>query len=297
MKSGKVEKFNGIVIPTEMKYFKIRIIYWTIFAILSVIAVICVFPTLWVLLSAFKNTEEFLMTPPTIIPRSFEIGKLFSVWHKLPGMGRAYINTLIMGLGDIAFSITVNGLAGYVLSRLKPKGHKLIFTLVLWTMLMPSSVSMVPLFMTFVDFPYLHVNMTNTFLPMWLMAGANPFYILLFKSFFDSIPMSYLEAARIDGCREISIFMRIIVPLSTPIMMTVVIFIMNAIWGSFLWPYLILREPSLYTTGIKIYSMVSEVTMDEYYMAMIFVTIPPVVVYLIFQKNLMKGVSLGGIKG
>lgn len=297
MKSGKKEKYNGIVIATEMKDVKVKVIYYIFFALLAIISVVCVFPTLWVLLSAFKNTEEFLMMPPTIIPRSFEIGKLFSVWSRLPGMGRAYINTIIMGLGDILFSITANGLAGYVLSRLKPKGHKLILTLVLWTMLMPQSVSMVPLFMTFVDFPYLHFNMTNTFFPMWLCAAANPFYVLLFKSFFDSIPMSYLEAARIDGCREISIFVRIIVPLSTPIMVTVIMFTMNAIWGNFLWPYLFLRDPDLYTTGIKIYSLASEVTLDEYYMAMVFVTIPPVVIYLLSQKHLMKGVALGGIKG
>ena len=296
MKLGK-EEFKGIVIATEMKSLKVKVIYWAFFAILLVLAAVCIFPVLWVLLSAFKNIDEFLMNPPTIIPRSFEIGKLFSVWRKLPGMSKAYINTLIMGLGDIFFSLTINGLAGYSLSRLKPKGHKLILALVLWTMMMPSAVSMVPLFMTFVDFPVLHINLTNSFIPMWLMAAANPFYVMLFKSFFDSIHISYIEAARLDGCKEISIFLRIVAPLSTPIMMTVVIFIMNGIWGSFLWPYLILRNPDLYTTGIKIYSLLTEVRIDEYYMAMIFVTLPPVIIYLLFQKNLMKGVSLGGIKG
>ena len=267
MKLGK-EEFKGIVLATEMKSLKVKVIYWVFFAFLSVLAVVCIFPVLWLLLSAFKNIDEFLMNPPTIIPRSFEFGKLFSVWRKIPAMQKAYINTLIMGLGDIFFSLTVNGLAGYSLSRLKPKGHKLILALVLWTMMMPSAVSMVPLFMTFVDFPYLHVNLTNTFLPMWLMAAANPFYVMLFKSFFDSIHISYIEAARLDGCTEISIFLRIVAPLSTPIMMTVVIFIMNGIWGSFLWPYLILRDPNLYTTGIRIYSLLNEVRIDEYYMAM-----------------------------
>jgi len=129
------------------------------------------------------------------------------------------------------------------------------------------------------------------------MSAASPFYILLFKSFFDSIHMSYLESTRIDGCSELGIFFKIVAPLSKPIVFSVVIFILNGIWGDFLWPYLILRDESLFTTGIKIYKMQAVAQMDTYFMAMVFVTLPPVIVYLLLQKYLMKGISLGGVKG
>ncbi|MGN1059293.1 MAG: carbohydrate ABC transporter permease [Clostridia bacterium] len=285
-----------IISPIEAKTPKMRLIYGIMLAILIVAAALCLFPTLWVLLSAFKNIEEFVQIPPTIIPKSFEPHKLAEAWDKTD-FGNSYLNTIYMGLGEIVFSITFNGLAGYVLSRLKPKGISLVFTVILWTMMMPSSVTMVPMFMTFIDFPLFHWNLTNTFWPFWLMAGANAFYIMLFKSFFDSIHMSYLESARIDGCSELGIFARIIVPMSKPIMVVVAIFVMNGTWGSFLWPFLLLNKESMLTTGIKIYKIRNIVSLDVYYMALIFVIIPPALTYIIFQKYFMEGLSLGGIKG
>ncbi len=295
-KHKKQERNNSIILPVEQKDRTSRVVSTIFFTVLSVLAVVCLLPPLWVLLSAFKNINEFFATPPTLIPRSFEPWKLVSAW-KEARFGRAYLNTVYLGAGQLAFSLLFNGLGGYVLSRLKPKGHKVIFALVTWTMMMPTSVCMVPLFMTFIDMPLIHVNLSNTFLPFWIMAGASPFYILLFKSFFDSIHMSYLEAARIDGCTEFGIFTKIILPLSKPIMFSVALFVLNNIWGDFLWPYLLLRDKELYTTGVKIYQMQSNVSKDIYFMSMLFVMLPPIVIYIFFQKYLMKGLSLGGIKG
>ncbi len=295
-KHKKQEKNNSIILPVEHKDKAAKVIYGAFFAILLILAVVCLFPPLWVLLSAFKNINEFFMTPPTIIPRSFEPWKIITAW-KEANFGTAYLNTFYLGAGQLVFSLLFNGLGGYVLSRLKPKGHKVIFTLVTWTMMMPTSVCMVPLFMTFIDMPLIHVNLSNTFLPFWIMAGAAPFYILLFKSFFDSIHMSYLEAARIDGCTEFGIFTKIILPLSKPIMFSVALFVLNGIWGDFLWPYLLLRKDSLLPTGVKIYKMQSGTRQDIYFMAMLFVMLPPIIIYLFFQKYLMKGLSIGGVKG
>ena len=160
-----------------------------------------------------------------------------------------------MALGELVFCILSNGIAGYVISRLKPKGSALFFTIILWTMMLPSSISMVPLFMTFMDFPYLHVDLLNSYIPMWLMAGANAFYVLLFKNFFDTIPMSYVEAARIDGCSDVGIFARIILPLSKPILMVVTIFSINGSWESFFWPYLVIREKQLDTVAVQLFKM------------------------------------------
>lgn len=295
-KNKKREKNNTVILPVESKNTSSRILYTVIYIILIILALISFIPPLWVLFSAFKNINEFYMTPPTIIPRSFEPGKIVEAW-KLANFGSAYLNTIWLGAGQLVFDLLFNGLAGYVLSRLKPKGWKLIFTVVTWTMMMPHSMNMVPLYMSFVDMPLIHVNLTNTFWPFWIMAGAKPFTILLFKSFFDSISMSYLEAARIDGCTEFGIFYKIILPLSKPIVFSVSLFTLNGIWGDFLWPYLILRDASLYPTGVKLYKMGQVAREDIYFMAMIFVMLPPIIIYFTFQKYLMKGLSLGGIKG
>lgn len=293
---SKEVKKGGIVLDIEQKQNGIKVLNVVNFTLVLIVALCCVVPILWILFSAFKDTEEFLMSPPTIIPRSFDPSKFGEAW-KEARFGNAYFNTLCMGIGNVIFSVTINGLAGFVLSRLKPRGHTLVITLILWTMMMPQTMNLVPLFMTFIDFPVIHVNLSNTFLPFWLMSAAAPFTVMLFKSFFDGIPTSYIEAARLDGCGELGIYGRIILPLSKPIVITVMIFTLNGIWGDFLMPYLLLTDPERYTTGIKIYNLQKEVTIDHQYVTLLFVIIPSAIMYLLFHKYLSEGISIGGVKG
>lgn len=290
-------KETGLITSLDFKMRRVRIGYWIMFAILLIIALIFLFPAVWIILSSFKDVKEFLSTPPTLFPHSFHPEKLVEVWKKM-NISRSYLNTMIVACGDMAFSIIVNGLAGYVISRLKPKGSSLFFILVLWSMMLPSSVSLVPLFMTFQDFPIFHFSMMNTYLPMWIYKGANAFNVLLFKSFFDSISISYIEAARIDGCSDLGIFRKIILPLSIPVVTTVAIFTFNGSWAEFLWPYLVLKDKSLYTVPVQIYRMKSAgFLMDQYVIVLLFAMLPSLIMFLLFQKQIMHGVSLGGIKG
>lgn len=290
-------KETGLITSLDFKMRRVRIGYWIMFALLLIIALIFLFPAVWIILSSFKDVKEFLSTPPTLFPHSFHPEKLVEVWKKM-NISRSYLNTMIVACGDMAFSIIVNGLAGYVISRLKPKGSSLFFILVLWSMMLPSSVSLVPLFMTFQDFPIFHFSMMNTYLPMWICKGANAFNVLLFKSFFDSISISYIEAARIDGCSDLGIFRKIILPLSIPVVTTVAIFTFNGSWAEFLWPYLVLKDKSLYTVPVQIYRMKSAgFLMDQYVIVLLFAMLPSLIMFLLFQKQIMHGVSLGGIKG
>lgn len=291
------EKDTGLLTALDFKHRYVRISYWIMFAIVMILALAFLFPVVWIIISSFKDTKEFLSTPPTLLPHSFHPEKVIEVWSKM-SVGRSYFNTFIVALGDLAFALIVNGLAGYVISRLKPKGSNFIFVLILWTMMMPTSVNMVPLFMTFMDFPVIHVNLMNTYIPMWLMKGANAFYVLLFKSFFDSISHSYIEAARIDGCNNLRIFGKIVLPLSKPIMFSVAIFSFNGSWAEFLWPYLVLKDKDLYTLPVQIFRMKSTgFLMDQYIIVLFLAMIPSMLMFLLFQKQIMNGVSLGGIKG
>ena len=170
--------------------------------------------------------------------------------------------------------------------------------MVLWSMMMPSNLSMVPLFISFTkEIPILGVNMMDSYVPFWIMAGANAFYTLLFKSFFDGIPKTYLEAARIDGSTELGIFARVILPLSTPGFISVAILVVTSEWGQFLWPSLVIKDEALRPIGLLLYQIQSNLSVDEYMMAMIFVIIPPVIFFVLFQKYIMEGISIGGIKG
>ncbi len=289
------KKTSGALTQLELKQARYQVVYWLLFVFLLLITVICLLPTIWVLLSAFKSTEEYLRTPPTFWPEEWHFEKLAKVWEK-GNFLRVYFNTIVMAAGNLVFCILSCGLAGYVISRLKPKGSRAVFAVILWTLMMPNTVSQVPLFMTFLDFPYLHFNLSDTYFPMWMMAGANAFNILLFKSSFDAVPKSYIEAARIDGARNTTIFFRIVVPLSIPVIMVVSIFTINATWGDFFWPYLIIKEPSIQPLGLKIFELESQLTVDEYMTALLFSILPSVIIYLCLQDYIMKGVSVGGIK-
>lgn len=289
-------KSYGCISPVELKSIKYRILYWILFAILMILVVIIFLPCLWVMLSGFKSVKEMYQVPPTFFPEHIRISKISDVWNKFNFL-RSYISTFIMSLGEIGFGLFFPPLAGYVLSRLRPKGYRFVLVLLLWTMLLPGQTRMIPLFMMFVKVPLIGLNLTDTYWPLWLMAATNTFYVLLFKSFFDSIPNAYLESARIDGATKIGIFWKIILPLSKPIFMVIAIFIMNDSWSRFLWPFLILKSERLQVVSVKLFLMKSESQIDEYMLAIIFSIIPSVLLYIIFQKQMLKGMDIGGIKG
>jgi multiple sugar transport system permease protein len=291
-------KNTGLINYTDLKKPKVKFLYWVCFTIMMIITLVCLLPPLWVIMSSMKDIKEFFMIPPTIIPRSFHPEKLVEVWNML-NFGRYYMNTFAIALGTMAFSIILNGLTGYVLSRLKPKGSSIILLIMLWTMMLPDSVSMIPKFMNIISLPIIHVNLSNTFLPMWLMAGANAFFVLVFKSFFDGIPKALIEAARLDGCNDLGIFYRIIIPMSKPVIMVILILTLNGTWSDFLWPYLILKDPQMYTVIVKIFTMRGSTgfSMDMQVVALAFAIIPPSILYIFFQRYIMQGFTLSGIKG
>ena len=290
------QKLTGAVLCTEMKSPKVRAFHVVVHTVLIVFIVVSVFPILWILLSAFKDTKEFYQVPATIIPRSFHPEYIPNVW-KAVKFGNAYLSTFELMLGTCAVSLVFNGMTGYAVALLKPRGIKYLSAFILWTMLIPASVNSIPLFMTFVDLPIFHLNLLNTYIPMWLMAGANCFNILLFKSFFSGIPKEYLEAARIDGCSESGMFFRIVMPLSKPIIVTVMVFSATGAFSNFFWPYLLISEKSMQPVSLALYNLKGTVAENEYMVALLFVIVPSALLFVCFQKYIMQGAAIGGIKG
>ena len=293
------KKEKGAIMPIEFNNRRVKFIYFLNLTVLLVITLICILPVIWLVLTSFKSVKEIYQVPPTFFPSDFDISKLWRVWNKM-NFVKYYKNSFILCAGDIVFDIVVSGLAGFVLSRLRPKGIKVIQYAIFFTMMMPSTVSMVPLFKTFLDVPVLNVSLVDTYFPMWMMAGANCFNMLLFKSAFDGISKEYVEAAQIDGCTNLGIFTKIILPLSLPVIMVVAILDFTGAWGNFLFPYLLLQDKDLYPVAVKIYDLKvsgGEILLDEYMMALFFSILPPIILFMFFQKQMMKGVSFSGVKG
>ena len=291
-------KRTGIISDLNYKSINYKIIYWVMIVILTVIAAMCILPPLWVLVSSLKSLDEFYSVPPTLLPKSVHFEKIPELWNKY-NFGREYANTLVSCAGSILFSVVINGLMGYALSKMKIKGSKIVFGCILATYMLPTTVCMVPVYKNIISFPVLKLNLLNTFWPMWLMAGANAFLVIVYKSFFDGIPAALLEAGELDGCSEFALFTKIVLPLSKPVIATSIILTFNGAWGDFFWPYMVLKEKELYTIMVDIFLMRNDtsVRIDTILLALSFAIVPPAIIFMIFQKRIMNGFTMSGIKG
>lgn len=289
---------KGILTNVDMKQPKYKALYTIMFTVLIVYGLlVCVFPVVWIMLSGFKDVQEMYSLPVTLLPKRFSLGKIARVWEEMK-IYKYYANTFVMAGGAVISCLIVSGLAGYVLSKLKPRGSKFIFMMFFWIMLMPSNMRMVPLYMTFKEFPLLGFSMLDTYWPIWLMVAAESFNIILFKNFFDGISTSLIEAARIDGASTVGIFLKIILPLSTPIFLVVALFTFNGQLGQFFWPYLLISDTDMTVLGVQIYKMrKSNFTMDYQFLALLFAMLPQLVIFALFSKQIIGGINVGGVKG
>lgn len=292
----KTEKTHGIMSSIDLKKPSNKLIYAIIVFILVVTCAASVIPIIWVLLSGFKSPSEIYKIPPSFFPDKIDLGKIALAWNQMK-FYKTYVNTFIAAGGATACHLLISGIAGYVLSKLKPCGYKILFMLIFWSMLIPSTTSTVPIYMSLVKVPIIGINLSNSYIPLWLMF-INAFDIILFKSFFDGISDSIVESARIDGAGIMRIFFWIILPLSMPVFMTVAMFTFNAAMGQYFWPYLLITDNNMTMLGVQLYKMKNSTFSIDYQMlAIIFSIIPQVVVFTIFQKNIIGGVSAGAVKG
>ena len=300
------DKPAGIINHSDLRTFKGKCVYWTFFSVLVFVCLIAILPSIWVLLTGFKDSQEIYQSM-SFFPKklSFEIvftriGEALSVMK----FGQTSLNTLIVSIGDVVFSIVIGGLGGYVLSRLNPTGSKLFFVLVVWTMMIPAQIRTVPLFISWLDFPFVaklpgEVSLMNTYWPLWLESASSTFNIILFKNYFDSVSISLVEAAKIDGCGNGRIFFKIMMPLSKPIVMYVAIMAMKNAWSAFFTGYLVLQDAAIQTLPVRIYTLNSDISikMNTYMLCLILSSVPMFILFMLFQKQIVGGINVGGVKG
>ena len=297
------DKPTGVLSSSDLKTVKGKIIYWVFFASLIVVCFISLFPAIWTILTAFKDTQEiysgFSLFPKDMSPATLW-NRFYTSWDKLR-LGDSFLNTIYYSVGSLVLTIVVCGFGGYVLSKLKPKGSAFVFVLVVWTMMMPSQIRMVPNYISMLHFPFAYdiggANLLNTFWPLWLPAAANAFNIVLFKNAFDSLSNTYVEAAKLDGCTNFGVFFKIMLPLSMPIIIYVSIGALSGAWSDFFGPLLYLT--GIPTTPLRVYNLQSDtsVQMNTKFMGLVLSSIPPFLIFLVFQKHILGGINIGGVKG
>ena len=289
---GKLQKKdNGIIAQSDLKKPSVRILYYSIFIICLIITIISVAPPIWVFLSSFKDIKEFTIEP-TLLPKHLDFSKFVKTWKDLDFF-KYYLNSFYAVAGSVVCAVVFNGLLAYSISIIKPKGTKIVYGLILGSLMVPATTSVVPLFINITK-----LGLSGTFYPLWLVIGANAFFVVLFKQFFDKLPMSIIEAARLDGCNNLQIFFRIVMPLSKPITTVISMYAVNAAWSDFLLPYLLLNNTGLETVMVRLFQFRnSPVTDVEVLRAILFAMIPPIILFTIFQKQIIQGSSDSGVKG
>jgi len=289
-------KTNGIFNYSDYKKPVYKIVYCIILFFLFVAALTAITPPLWLFISSFKEASELTSVPYRLFPKVFDIGKIVSVW-KMLNFGKYFLNSIIVVLGAVVCSIVFNGLLAYSFAILKPRGYKFFYGLVLLSYMIPAFSSIVPLFLSIVD-----LKLQNTFIPLWLMFGANAFYLMMMKNYFESLPKSIFEAAAMDKCGAFKTFFLIVLPLSKPIIGVVAIFTMTAAWSDFLLPYLVLQDDNMMTVIVKIYNLKDTMGSmqgfgpDKLLMVLTISIIPQILIFLIFQKRITASAYAGAVK-
>lgn len=284
-------KQDGSIRGFDMGSHGVRTVSVIIFAFCILLVVIALFPAVWVCLAGFKDIRQFRQST-SIFPTTYDFSVFITTWNRL-SFSKYYINSLISVAGCTVCAIFFNGLLAYGLSILKPRGYRIVDGLVLWSMLIPATTSMVSLFVNIS-----RVGLDGSFLPIWLSMGANAFYVILFKQYFQDLPKSLIEAATLDGCGDFRVFYKIILPLSMPIVAVICIFAVTAAWSDFLLPFLVLSNSGKDTVMLRLFQFRTAKSNDvDVIRAIVFSIIPPIIIFTIFQKQITQSVVSAGIKG
>jgi multiple sugar transport system permease protein len=282
---------------------KLRIKPLLVHLALIAICACAIIPFLWMLSTSFKTLQDAMQFPPQVIPRPFVPQNYLDV----VGNKRLHFllwtrNSLTIAALVVAGTTLSSSIVAYGFARLRFPGRGVLFGVMLATMMIPCPVTMVSLFSLFRwmgDHP--GIQWLGTFKPLWVPAWfGSAFSIFLLRQFFLTIPRELSEAARIDGCGEIGIFFRIILPLSKPALAVVALFAFMAVWNDFLGPLVYMQRPEQFTLALGLQNFQSQLGGTPWHHLMaasVLVILPVLVLFFVAQKSFVQGISTTGLKG
>lgn len=278
-----------------------KLIYGIMILLLILFALGALFPVLWLFFSALKPESELNSVHYTFFPQDWQWNRIVDLWVRLD-LGRYYLNTLIYVAGAVVCAVAFNAMLAYAISRIRPFGYKVIHYLIFLGYMIPGILNILPIIKNLASVGFFEIEGGYfSFLPLWLCFGANAYYYLLFKDYFDKLPGEVLEAAKIDGANELSIFFRIAMPLSRPIIGIVAVFAMTASYSDFLFPYLVLSDDRYKTLVVGIYNFGSNpsaysLMSSDFLMLLVMSIVPQILIFLIFQRQIMNANVNSGSK-
>lgn len=265
-----------------------------VYLILILYTLISVGPFLWSVSISFARTEDVDTLPQHFFLPPRPTLENYILYLQQPLFLRWVLNSFIVAGVTTLGLLFFNSLAGYALARIRFPGREFLFWLVLATMMVPSVVIIVPQYVLLNRLGWL-----NSYQGLTVPFMANAFGVFLMRQFFLSIPVELEEAARIDGLGRFGIFWRVILPLARPALAAQLIFQFLGQWNGFMWPFLIARSPEMFTLTVGLQSFKAEYYSfwNQVLAGSMFLTVPVVIVFLIFQRWFIQGITLTGMKG
>ena len=288
-----------LIAPASLRTRRGRVIYLTVLSCTAVVfLLVFFFPLYWMITGAVKHPVELAQPTPTFVPHSFHPESFVDAWSKLR-IAHYFANTVLFAIGGWLIQLVLDVAVAYALSKLRPVLGRLVLGMMLASLMLPAAALLVPAYLAVADVPIFHVNLLNTPWALWLPGVANAFNIYLLKRFFDQIPADLIDAASIDGAGRLRTLWSIVLPLSRPVLAVTSIFAIIASWKDFLWPMLVLQDPEVQTLSVALsrLSITSQVALNEMMAGLVITSLPMVLVFLIFQRNILNGLTAGAIKG
>jgi len=258
---------------------------------LVVIAFFMLVPFYWVIKTAITN-ENIYAYPPSLLPRNPHLFNFVDVWYLIP-FPRYLLNSIIVSAISVAGNVVFNAMAGYALTR-QFAGRNAVLALFLSCMLIPFQATIIPAYLITAK-----LGLLNTYLGLAFPMLSTIVCIFVFKAAFEAVPRSLIDAARLDGLSEWRIILRVLMPLSKPAIATNVILTFIWSWNNFLWPLLITRDPLMQTLPLGLARFLSymEDTTGALYAFAVMVLAPSILVFLMAQKEFIRGLTSGATKG
>jgi multiple sugar transport system permease protein len=262
-------------------------------SLLLLLTAFALFPLLWMLSVSLMQPGEASQFPPPLLPAEPGLSA-YRALFETTGIGRYFLNSMFVATLGTMLSLMFNATAGYAFAKLRFRGRDRIFHLLLAALVIPAQVTMLPLFLMLKE-----IGLINTFAGVLIPVTSSIFGIFLVRQYALSIPDELLEAARIDGASEGRIFLQIVVPVLTPILVTLALFTFLGTWSDFMWPLIILTDQEKYTLPVAIAALSREHVQDnELMMAGAVLTVLPVLLlFLVLQRYYMQGLLAGSVKG
>ena len=273
-----------------------RVLNVITYLLLSIWAVIVLFPFYWMILTSFKSYGEY---NSEYIPKFFTLSPTLQnyvdAFTAVP-LGRYFLNTIIFTVLTTAIMLVVITLAAFAFARLEFKGKNFAFLIFLSLMMIPNELVIITNFVTITN-----LGMRNTFQGLILPSVTSVFYIYLLKENFEQIPDSMYYAAKVDGTSDLKYLLKVMIPIARPTLIKITILKVIECWNSYVWPRLITDDENYYLVSNGIQEIrengFGRENIPAMMAAVVVISVPLIVLFLIFRNKVMEGVSRGGTKG